>query len=158
VTYGRRIALLMVSIFATASAATVRGEADFRAVHSDSMPGVVDLGSMVTNGDVRSFSMYMREGADIPGNTVRARALINCRDRTERIAAVAKQNVAGTGFDAAETVNEPLGKADTDPTGTLIVNLVCAKPADRDRYSPRLSAHDWRDALAASNDEGRYAP
>ena len=149
--YGRHLVLL-ASWFG-ASSALAQQPSDFRAIRGGDKPGVIDVGTMVTDGNVRTFDMYMREGEDILGNNVRARTSINCRDRTESITSVAKQSGPDTGFDIARNVREPWVKADVDQTGALIVDLVCAQAADRDRHTRRLSARDWHSALAAATSE-----
>ncbi|UIJ46282.1 hypothetical protein LZK98_04875 [Sphingomonas cannabina] len=145
--------LVLLASWLCAASASAQRPSDFRAIRGGDKPGVIDVGTMVTDGDVRTFDMYMREGEDMPGNNVRARTSINCRDHTESITSVAKQSGPDTGFDITHSVSEPWAKADGDPTGARIVDLVCAQAADRDRYARPLSTQDWHSALAAAMSE-----
>jgi hypothetical protein len=160
--YGNKLAAIPVVVLASAAAA--QQGADFRMVNlptgaagaKPGQVGLVDAGSIKADGDVRSFTMYMHQSE--PSFTARADVRINCRDRTESLAAIAKEKGDDAIFDTPVPINEPWGKADEDTTGAQIVNLVCAPAAERDRYASRLAANDWHSALEvalARKDEGK---
>jgi len=152
--YGNRLAAIPAMLLLAAAAA--QQGADFRMVDLPAgeagvklgQVGLVDAGTIKIDGDVRSFTMYMHQSE--ASLTVRADVRINCRDRTESLAAIAKEKGDDATFDTPVPINEPWGKADKDATGAQIVNLVCAPAAERDRYAPRLPANDWHSALEAA--------
>lgn len=139
-----------VALLSSASAGQAQQPADFRSIPGVNGRLVIDLGTMTSDGDVRTFDMYMNPTEDVTRLNGRAHARINCHDRTESIESVARQRGDEMNFDSPKILNQPWAKADEDETGALIVNLVCAPATERDRYLPRLSASNWSTAMIAA--------
>lgn len=144
---GRSIVLALLTV---PSVSLAQDSADFRLIPGMREPMVIDVESIASEGDIRTFDTYMRYAHGADGINMRARFKINCRERTQSLAGIAKEDSDGSGFGPLQSIEDIWGKTDTDETGTLIANLVCAQPGDRDRYARRMAETDWPSALAAA--------
>jgi len=135
--------LLCLGLACAPGQAQTADRTDFRMVPMDPV-GVIDLGSMAVKGNVRELDMYGRERN--PADTTRLHIALNCDKRTSRILTIAQREENGE-MGSPITVNSPEGKADADESGALLANLICAAPAERDRYARRIAASDWQSAL-----------